>query len=142
MMYKRLGALFHHRLATPLALLGGAAAVTVLLRNVDPNAAGNPLPPCPVYALTGLFCPGCGSTRCLHALVHFDLSGAMAMNPMLVISLPAVLLLTLYGARLLPAGWVPLARQLCRPVAWGVLLVGYAVARNLPWAPFAWLAPG
>jgi hypothetical protein len=137
-----LNRLASHRLATPALLAAGALGAVIVLRTLDPNKPGSVLPPCPFYALTGLFCPGCGSTRCLHALVYFDLAGALAMNPLLVISLPAVALLTLYGARLLPAMLEPLARQLCRPVAWGIVLVGYAVARNLPWHPFTWLAPG
>lgn len=131
-----------HRLAAPLLLAGGAVGAVVALRLFDPNQPGSGLPPCPFQALTGLYCPGCGSTRCLHALVHLDLATAMAMNPLLVLSLPAVLLLSALGAGVLPAWLVPLARQLCRPIAWGVVLLGYAIARNLPMAPFNWLAPG
>lgn len=137
-----LSTLLKHRLATAGAITAAAAAAFVVLRHIDPNQPGSVLPPCPVYALTGLFCPGCGATRCLHALAHFDLATAMAMNPLLVLSLPALALLTAYGAGLLPAVLLPLARQLCRPIAWAVLLGAYAVARNLPWAPWNWLAPG
>ena len=131
-----------HRLATPVLIGAGALGAAVTLRLLDPSKPGSGLPPCPFYALTGLYCPGCGSTRCLHALVHFDLATAWAMNPLLLLSLPAIAVLTAYGAGVLPARLLPLARQLCRPVAWGVLLVGYGIARNLPWAPFAALAPG
>ena len=131
-----------HRLATPLLIAGASLGAVVTLRLLDPNKPGSGLPPCPLYALTGLYCPGCGSTRCLHALVHLDFATAWAMNPLLLLSLPALLLLTGYGAGLLPARLLPLARQLCRPIAWGVLLVGYAVLRNLPWAPFTAVAPG
>jgi hypothetical protein len=35
----------------------------------------------------------------------------------------------------------PLMRVLANPTFWLVLLVGYAVLRNLPWMPFALLAP-
>ena len=77
-----------------LALLGlAAAAGAVVLWNVDPRQAGSPLPPCPSEWLTGLFCPGCGTTRALHALLHLDFASAMAMNPLLVLSLPFVALL-------------------------------------------------
>lgn len=141
-MLKPLHALVQHRFTTPAALAVAAAGAFVVLRHVDPNQPGSLLPPCPVYAFTGLFCPGCGATRTLHALAHFDLPAAMAMNPLLVLSLPALAILTAYGAGLLPARLLPLARQLCRPIAWGVLLGAYALARNLPWAPFNWLAPG
>lgn len=123
-----------------VSVLGlGAFAV---LRRIDPNVAGNPLPPCPFLALTGLFCPGCGSTRCLHALVNFDLTGALAMNPLLVVSLPPLALLVLHGAGLLPRRLLPLRNALAAPNLWLVALIGYAVLRNLPWLPFSLLAPG
>lgn len=126
-----------------LALLGLAVAVTaVLLWNVDPNQAGSPLPPCPSEWLTGLFCPGCGTTRALHALLHLDVRGALAMNPLLVLSLPFVALLLANQFFTLPAGWRPIARRIGDARPWAVVLVTYAVLRNLPWEPFAWLAPG
>ena len=141
-MRQLLSSLFNHRLATAGAISIAAVGAFVVLRHVDPNQPGSVLPPCPIHALTGLFCPGCGATRALHALAHFDLAGAMAMNPLLVLCLPPLAVLTAYGAGLLPAVLLPLARQLCRPLAWGIVLGAYAVARNLPWAPFNWLAPG
>ncbi|WP_423346907.1 DUF2752 domain-containing protein [Larkinella sp. VNQ87] len=41
--------------------------------------------------LTGLQCPGCGSQRCLHQLMHGHLAQAYGYNPLLVLSLPYVL---------------------------------------------------
>ncbi len=127
----------------PTALVAGlGAGAVVVLRNVSPYGANSPLPGCPLYALTGLYCPGCGSTRCLYSLVHFDWQGAFAMNPLLVVSLPFLLLMLLHGAGIRPRVLEPLMRVLASPMFWLVLLVGYAVLRNLPWMPFAWLAPG
>lgn len=122
--------------ATTLAL-----GAVVVLRNVNPYASGSVLPSCPLYALTGIYCPGCGSTRCLYSLVHFDIAGAMAMNPLLVISLPFLLLMLLHGAGIRPRVLEPLMRVLANPMFWLVVLLGYAVLRNLPWAPFTALAP-
>jgi len=119
----------------------GAAAFGVL-RRIDPNVVGNPLPPCPLQALTGLYCPGCGSTRCLHALAQLDVAGAMAMNPLLVLSLLPLAVLVLHGAGLLPQRLQGLAAVLANPRLWLVLLLGFAFLRNLPWAPFTLLAPG
>ena len=48
--------------------------------------------------LTGLKCPGCGSQRAVHALLHADLASAFAHNALLVLSLPYLALLI--GARL------------------------------------------
>ncbi len=130
------------RYAPLAAIVGiGVGAVAVLGR-VDPNAAGNPLPPCPFYALTGIWCPGCGSTRCLHALVHLDLPQAMAMNPLLVLALVPMVIMALHGAGLWPARWQPLVKQIARPIPWLVLISAFWVLRNLPWYPFNLLAPG
>lgn len=38
--------------------------------------------------LTGFECPGCGSQRAIHHLLHFDLRGAAAENILLVIAIP------------------------------------------------------
>ena len=130
------------RIWPALALAAAAAAGAALLWFVDPHQAGNPLPPCPSRWLTGLFCPGCGSTRALHALLHGDLPGALAMNPLLVLSLPAVAVLALEWLRLLPAKLAPVALRIGNARAWAVVLIAYGVLRNLPWPPFTWLAPG
>ena len=125
----------------------GAAAIAAasgfyLLRRFDPNAADSPFPPCMFNALTGFYCPGCGTTRALHALAHFDVPGAMAMNPMLVVSLPVIALLLAWSGGWQPRWLHPLMRVLGEPKFWLVLLPGYWIARNLPWFPFTWLAPG
>lgn len=132
--------LFRH---APLAAMGalGLGAVLVL-RRIDPNQPGNPLPACPFHALTGIWCPGCGSTRCLHALVHLDLPQAMAMNPLLVLSIAPMLVMALHGAGLWPAKLQPLVRLVARPMPWMAVILGYWITRNLPWYPFTLLAPG
>lgn len=129
--------------ALPTVLLVlAAAAVASLLWFADPNAADSPLPPCPFHALTGWFCPGCGSTRTLHALLHGDIGQAMSMNPLLVLALPVLALMAVNAA----GWWSPrdtlLWRVLRSPKFWLWLLLGYWIARNLPWWPFSWLAPG
>lgn len=133
--------------AARLVAFAGAGAAAVgagvwLLRTFDPNAPGNPFPPCMFYTATGWHCPGCGLTRCLHALAHGDLPQAMAMNPLLLV---LVLLTPVFVAWRL--GWrarvlQPMARLMSTATFWIGLLALYGVARNLPWAPFTWLAPG
>ena len=131
----------NHRMLAAMFLLGGAAIV--LLRVFDPAASGV-FPPCPVRYLTGLYCPGCGSLRAMHALLHGDIGRAWAMNPLMMVTLPFLTyglvseaLLELRGSRLpevmIPASWI---RAFC------FVVVLYAVARNLPLYPFDLLAPG
>ena len=131
-----------HRAWALLGLLATVAVGAAVLWQFDPHVAGNPLPPCPSLWLTGLFCPGCGTTRALHALLHGDLPGALAMNPLMVLSLPPVAVLLAQALDVLPKPLEPLARRLANARAWAVVVIGYAVLRNLPWPPFSWLAPG
>ncbi|MBE6550809.1 MAG: DUF2752 domain-containing protein [Ruminococcaceae bacterium] len=44
--------------------------------------------PCFLYETTGLFCPGCGLTRMVFALLRLDLYEAFRMNPLMLILLP------------------------------------------------------
>jgi hypothetical protein len=131
----------NHRMLAAMFLLGGAAIV--LLRVFDPATSGV-FPPCPVRYLTGLYCPGCGSLRAMHALLHGELGRAWAMNPLMIVMLPFIIyglvsaaLLELRGRGLpevmLPANCI---RAFC------VVVILYAVARNLPLYPFDLLAPG
>jgi hypothetical protein len=50
-------------------------------------------PKCPFLLATGLKCPGCGSQRAIHALLHLNIGSAFAYNTLLVCSIPYLLLL-------------------------------------------------
>jgi len=121
-----------------LGTAAGLGAATVLVGLVDPNDGGH-YPTCPLLALTGIYCPFCGGLRAVHDLVHLDLGGALARNPLAVVALPLVALLWLLWAQRAFTG-----RQLIAPKPWWgtatiVLLVVFMVARNLPGA--SWLSP-
>lgn len=122
-------------------LIAGGAASALVLGRANPYAAHSLLPSCPFHALTGLYCPGCGSTRALYSLLHGDAVQALAMNPLLVAALPFVLLMALHSAGWRPRALDPLVRVIGNPTLWLVVLVGFGVLRNLPFAPFNLLAP-
>ncbi len=128
-----------------LGLVGAAAAASAgvwVLRTFDPNAPDSPFPGCIFHQLTGCWCIGCGMTRALHALVHGDLVTAFSMNPLCMLALPAMPLLLATSRGWVPPHWLqPVARWICEPKLWLVLLPAYWVARNLPWFPFTLLAP-
>ena len=72
--------------------IGLLAILTVVYFVFDP--AGNRwFPKCPFLWLTGLKCPGCGSQRAVHNLLHGELAAAFGYNALLVVSIPFVLLL-------------------------------------------------
>ncbi|HUC84572.1 MAG TPA: DUF2752 domain-containing protein [Candidatus Acidoferrales bacterium] len=97
-------------------------------------------PVCQFHRLTGLYCPGCGGTRALYALLHGDWTAAFRDNALLVAGLP------LAAARL---AWFALNRWRGRlngdflpakflfPL---LIVIGlFGVLRNLP--AFAFLSP-
>lgn len=70
-----------------------AAAGVALYFALDPSS--RPFPRCMFLTLTGLECPGCGSQRALHALLHGRVGEAWALNPLMLAELPLIGLLML-----------------------------------------------
>jgi hypothetical protein len=89
-------------------------------------------PPCPFHYVTGFHCPGCGSLRAIHSLLHGRLGTAMSQNPLMVVSIPVV------GIMLFRPGWS--IRQWIPWTALAVLLA-YGVIRNISVWPLTLLAP-
>lgn len=54
-------------------------------------------PKCIFLQLTGFKCPGCGSQRAIHCLLHFDIPGAFRFNALLVMSIPLLVLMTFFS---------------------------------------------
>ncbi|HZA06017.1 MAG TPA: DUF2752 domain-containing protein [Propionibacteriaceae bacterium] len=126
------------RSALPVAsgILAGGLALSVLYATTGVGL------PCPFRALTGWDCPLCGGTRMGEALLHGDLGSAARANPVALVAVAVLALLTvLWTVELLGGPAVraprPLARRLRRvPAAiWLVLgaaaALAYAVLRNL-----------
>jgi hypothetical protein len=126
-----------------LAGIPAAMLALIGLWRFNPATTGL-FPSCPLHALTGFYCPGCGSLRAVHQLLHGNLGAAFALNPFAVIALPFLLYglasqvsLQLRGRRLphffIPGGWI-----------WtlAAAIIVFGVVRNLPFAPFNLLAPG
>ena len=56
------------------------------------------LPSCYLYELTGIYCPGCGCTRAVYALIHGDVILSLKQNPLVIVSLAALFVLyDIYG---------------------------------------------
>jgi hypothetical protein len=133
--------------ALVLALACGLViAAAVLYRN--PPGSSWVTPPCMMHKMTGLHCPGCGSTRATYALLHGDVTGAMKKNIIFVIALPFLgwwaACMTWRWVRGRPSPSTTPARVNAQLyIAWAIIavVVLFSVLRNLPWAPFSWLAP-
>ncbi|HRW17640.1 MAG TPA: DUF2752 domain-containing protein [Dermatophilaceae bacterium] len=123
----------------PGALTLAAGCVAGYVYTADPNVAGTWYPPCPFLTLTGLWCPGCGSARALHALLHLDLGTALARNPLAVVVYGYVLVAFLAWTRRRVTG---APRRLAAPWVTRTVLVGvvlFWILRNLP--GMTWLSP-
>ena len=65
-----------------LALLGCMLVGGVVLYLYRPESLQ--IPRCPFLQLTGWQCPGCGSLRGIHALLHGDIGQVLQLNVMLI----------------------------------------------------------
>lgn len=59
----------------------------------DPSSEGTMFPRCPSLMLTGWQCPGCGSQRAIHSLLHLQIAQAWRFNPIVVFFIPYALIL-------------------------------------------------
>lgn len=118
------------------------AVAAAILYRWNPATAGF-FPVCPFFTLTGWYCPGCGSLRAMHQLLHGHLEIAFGLNPLLVLALPFVLYhilaLLLRHPRIRPLSTSLIPAWGVRAV--GIVLVVFGVLRNLPQYPFSLLAP-
>lgn len=119
----------------------GLCAGLSYLYAVSPNSPGN-YPVCFSYAVTGLYCPGCGLLRSTHALLHGDVGTAFGFN---ILVPPLLFFLAYIGARWMRARWngqqlTWSPSPLLAPIIATVVVV-YMVVRNIPLPFFEILAP-
>ncbi len=100
--------------------------------------------PCPFHYITGFFCPGCGSQRAVHLLLHGDVVGAFRFNPLMVLTLPILI----YGMAITIANWIFETKYRLMLFYSNLFIFGYFglailywILRNLPIYPFNLLAP-
>jgi len=133
------------RLQGPLvtgALVGG---LTIALHFRDPHSSGS-WGYCPFYAMTGLYCPGCGGLRAVNDLGNGDVLGAASSNLVFVALIPLIAVVWLrWTGRAWSGAPAPTGRARfgVRAGVWvtalAVVLLVFTVLRNLPVG--GWLAP-
>lgn len=64
-----------------------ALALGVVYYALDPSGSAL-FPRCAFLSFTGYKCPGCGSQRAIHALLHGDVAAAFRFNAMFLVSIP------------------------------------------------------
>jgi len=127
------------QLKRPLAVAAGLAAATGLVAWANPFQH-HLTPPCPLHAVTGLWCPFCGGTRAVWAATHGHFGLMLHANALL----PAIVVLVAWtwldwvGRA---TGWwrLPIPKGRTFNIVATTVLVTFMVLRNLP--GFGALAP-
>lgn len=89
-------------------------------------------PKCPWLSLTGSMCPGCGSQRAIHALLHGDIAAAWRYNALLLLFIPYIIVLIIAELRRSEAPRFyskvtsPLAIVVC-----GAVILAWWILRNV-----------
>jgi len=123
-------------------LLVGVIALAVVFYFLNP--VEHPIfPKCTFHSLTGYHCPGCGSQRAIHSLLHLNFRGVISNN---FLFLPAMLLLLYHYIH--PVlnnifSWKLPNIFYYKRFPWIVFgtVILFWILRNLPYYPFSVLAP-
>ncbi|MCG0015810.1 DUF2752 domain-containing protein [Winogradskyella sp. E313] len=113
--------------------------------NNDPEVANGEgfFPKCYFYLATKLHCPGCGSQRATHDLLHLRIGQALKHN--IVIIIIAIALFSkayaILSKKYFPKYYYNLGHKSYFTYAIVVVTFAYWILRNLPFFPFTELAP-
>ncbi len=99
---------------------------------------------CPLYKTTGIYCPGCGSQRAIHHLLHFDFIKAAQNNILLLIGLLSAVYH--YGIQFINRYFIKNFKSIFNNtknlLIILIIVILFWVLRNVPYYPFTLLAPG
>ena len=113
------------------AVLGFAGlAMLAMLYFDDPSREGTIFPPCPTHYISDIYCPGCGSLRAMHALVHGNFAEAASQNILTLVFLPILVLMVLFPKAFAHKRF---------PLAVLLIIAVFTVLRNFE--AFSFLAP-
>lgn len=101
---------------------------------------GRFFPKCPFFTMTHLYCPGCGSQRCLSALLHGHIHEALHQNVLVILALPIIFyrLYLIFQKRTIQN---TIFSTIAMPWIVLVIVLLFAVLRNIPIYPFTLIAP-
>jgi hypothetical protein len=122
-----------------IGLLIGYTGLAVLFFVLDP-VEHEIFPRCLFHSVTGYYCPGCGSQRAFHSLLHLDFVGVVSQNFLFI---PAFLLIFYHYLHSI-FNWKLPNILYFRSTPWIIfaVVIIFWVLRNLHFYPFSVLAPG
>ena len=126
-----------YRRSTVIAIWSLLLAGSIYLYLFEPGKTGF-FPPCMFRALTGFTCPGCGSTRAMHQILHGHFVTAFMLNPLLLLAIPFLMFAFVRYSVAVMRGGIP--RQNVMPAgliyALFVIVVSFWIFRNTSFYPF------
>jgi Protein of unknown function (DUF2752) len=128
---------FIYRRSTVIAIWSLLLAGSVYLFVFEPGKTGF-FPVCLFRFLTGLTCPGCGSTRAMHQILHGHFLTAFTLNPLFLVAIPFMLFAFLRYSVIVLRGGVPRQNALPAPYIYAlfVVVLTFWIFRNTPYYPF------
>jgi hypothetical protein len=118
----------------PWVVAGCLASTAAYVVINDPGDGSGGLTSCPIRALTGHWCPGCGLTRATHHLFRGNVAQALSFNAFVPAILAALSLLWVTWLMVVTGRGVPTFIRRIRPAAYvsaALVLAGFTVVRNL-----------
>ena len=126
-----------YRRSTVVAIWSLIIAGAAYLFFFEPGKSGF-FPGCPFRLLTGFLCPGCGTTRALHQILHGHFDTAFTLNPLLLLAIPFAVFAFIRYSVIVMRGGVPRPNALPAPVVYAIffIILSFWIFRNTPFYPF------
>ena len=126
-----------YRRSTVIAIWSVLLAGAAYLFAFEPGKTGI-FPVCLFRFLTGYQCPGCGSTRAAHQLLHGHVVTAFTLNPFFLLAIPFLLYALVRYSVVVMRGGVPTRNTLPAPYIYALFFVvlSFWIFRNTPFYPF------
>ena len=95
-------------------------------------------PICLFRLVTGYTCPGCGSTRAMHQLLHGHIIAAFMLNPLFLLAIPFLLYALLRYSVIVMRGGVPRGNTLPAHYIYALffIVLSFWIFRNTAFYPF------
>jgi hypothetical protein len=126
-----------YRRSTVIAIWSVLLAGSAYLFVFEPGKTGL-FPVCLFRFLTGYQCPGCGSTRAMHQLLHGHFVAAFELNPFFLVAIPFLLYALIRYSVIVMRGGVPSQNRLPAPYIYALFFVvlSFWIFRNTSFYPF------
>ena len=120
------------------------ALVFVYFYTNNPTSGDAKFIRCPSNFLLGINCPGCGTQRALHHLLHFEIVDALRYNAFFVLAIPVIMLYFLNWIRnelFNQNKQIKFLQNKKVLIALLIILIVFGIFRNINLYPFTLLSP-